>query len=305
MKSKISLKRSISLYLQEWTAPVITDYQLGSFLFCVFKKGTYKRHKISVESIEPQERKFSDRIQQLLEDGILIENEDFPQNNVFNILGAQDKSAEEVVCTVDPFAYVSHLSAMDFHGLTDRNSKTLYISRPNTKVWKSFAQEQMKKELGEYYDEYTNSSFPRLKRLELAKINKRAIHSYSSSHLGAFKNVHDRMIRVSTIGRVFLEMLREPNLCGGIEHVLDVYEEHATRYLKLILNEIDRHGKPIDKVRAGYILNEYLNLDHETIQKWETYVQRGGSRKLDPSQEYSTQYSEKWCLSINTVRKCD
>jgi hypothetical protein len=38
---------------------------------------------------------------------------------------------------------------------------------------------------------------------------------------------------------------------------------------------------------------------HPTLAKWETFAQRGGSRKLDSAEEYVPQYSERWKLSIN------
>jgi predicted transcriptional regulator of viral defense system len=109
------------------------------------------------------------------------------------------------------------------------------------------------------------------------------------------------MMRVATIGRTFLDMIREPELCGGIYHVLEVYAEYAQRYLRLIVDVIDRHGSKIDKVRAGYILDERLELPHanSTIESWRALVQRGGSRKLQANAPYSSRFSEKWCLSIN------
>jgi predicted transcriptional regulator of viral defense system len=105
--------------------------------------------------------------------------------------------------------------------------------------------------------------------------------------------------RVATIGRTFLDMLREPDLCGGIYHVLDIFAEQAPRYLRLIVDEIDRHGTKIDKVRAGYVLAERLNLTHPAFAVWQTCAQRGGSRKLDAQADYSPRFSETWCLSIN------
>ena len=67
-----------------------------------------------------------------------------------------------------------------------------------------------------------------------------------------------------------------------------------------ITDEITQHGQPIDKVRAGYILEERLALSNEVIDSWAQYAQRGGSRKLDATAEYIPQWSDKWCLSINT-----
>jgi len=94
-------------------------------------------------------------------------------------------------------------------------------------------------------------------------------------------------------------MLRNPSLCGGIYHVLDVYRENAKRYLRLIIDEVDRHGSAIDKVRVGYVLEERLGLTEPRVEKWIENVQRGGSRKLVADEPYKPVFSEKWCLSIN------
>ncbi|WP_295435308.1 hypothetical protein [uncultured Thiodictyon sp.] len=105
--------------------------------------------------------------------------------------------------------------------------------------------------------------------------------------------------RVATIGRTFLHLLREPDLCGGIYHVLDLFALQAPRYLRLIVDEIDRHGTTIDKVRAGYVLAERLDLTHPAFAVRRTFAQRGGSRKRYAQAGYSPRFSETWCLSIN------
>lgn len=219
--------------------------------------------------------------------------------NAFLLFGHTLTSPAEIACSIDPFAYVSHLSAMEHHGLTDRFSKIVYMTRPSSATWKEQAEERMSKDLDGAFEEYLSLGLPTLKRQTLDKINKTPIHFEERSQLGAFRHVSDTPLRVATIGRVFLDMIREPDLCGGIQHVLDVYKREARRYLKFIVDEIDRHGKPIDKVRAGYLLDEVCHLQHPTLEKWETFAQRGGSRKLNSAEEYAPYHSERWKLSIN------
>lgn len=302
-KPTISLKKTVSLFLQEWPFPVISAYQLGITLFSAYNEKKYKNNPIQLLELPFDKDEYSTLIDQCLDDGIINQHKDFPSRSVFSIRGRVNSSAEEIVCTINPYAYISHLSAMDYHGLTDRNPTTSYISAPSPGKWKKFALSKMKKDLGDYYQDYISSGFPRLQNIVLKKINKKVIHTYSSLHLGAYKIVKNNTIRVSPIGKTFLDMLREPDLCDGLLHVLDVFEEHAQRYFNLIADEIDRHGKPIDKVRAGYILSELLEMNDPKIDDWKQFAQRGGSRKLDPSEEYSTDYSETWCLSINTLWK--
>lgn len=116
---------------------------------------------------------------------------------------------------------------------------------------------------------------------------------------GAFKVIKSPAVRVAMMGRTFLDMVREPECCGGMQHVVDTYRQYGPRNLPLIVEEVERHGKSIEKVRAGYLLEEVCKLQHELIDKWRAAAQRGGSRVLDPASEYSAIYSEAWKLSIN------
>jgi predicted transcriptional regulator of viral defense system len=191
---------------------------------------------------------------------------------------------------------------MAYHGLTDRIPVKLFISSPSKDEWHFFAKEQMRKDLGDDYENYKNAKLPMLVRTKMQKINKMEVHRTSSKHLGAYKSVRGRYLRVSTIGRTFLEMLRNPELCGGINHVLDVFEEYGKNYLRLIVDDIDRNGAPIDKVRAGYIFDELLEVNNEVIESWSSLAQRGGSRKLDSSAEYIPDWSDKWKISLNVFR---
>jgi predicted transcriptional regulator of viral defense system len=223
----------------------------------------------------------------------------------FTLFGRGNTNAAELICALDPFAYVSHLSAMEHHGLTDRFSKTLYVSRPSITAWKLQAEQRMQKDLGDKFEHYHALKLPLLSYLSFSTLAKTPVHIHERSQLGAFRLVADSSLRVATIGRVFLDMLREPKLCGGIEHVIDIYRENAKRYLNLITDELDSHGKQIDKVRAGFILSEVCGLNNPAIDNWRSHVQRGGSRKLDAEAEYLPHHSPTWMLSINVASLAD
>lgn len=94
-------------------------------------------------------------------------------------------------------------------------------------------------------------------------------------------------------------MLTEPSLCGGMHHVLDVWENEASQWVQEITAAIDQLDVKIVKVRAGYILSEVMDIDHPALHNWEKFAQRGGSRKLDPDAEYAPEFSERWMISIN------
>ena len=145
---------------------------------------------------------------------------------------------------------------------------------------------------------YEAAGFPVLQRT-IEKLLGQPVHLSHSVHLGAFRKTPDSEVRVATIGRTFLDMLRQPELCGGIQHVLSLYREHAARNLVLIAAEVTQHGGPIDKVRAGYVLEEHCGLQHAAFEEWQKFAARGGSRRLVAANEYASTYSERWALSLN------
>jgi len=224
--------------------------------------------------------------------GIIEPHKDFPKGKVFRITGKKSYTTGDTVCAVDPFSYVSHISAMDFHGLTERIPKVLYVSSPPPREWTKFANNKMGKD-------YLKTKLPRLTRMDYKKIEKCPIIHYSSIHRGAFKKIEGRSLRVSTIGRTFLDMVREPSYCGGMRHIAEIFRDFGQQYERIITDEIGKHGKKIEKARAGYYFEEICKLTSSIFDKWASEAERGGSRKLDPQNEFSQIFSERWCLSVN------
>jgi predicted transcriptional regulator of viral defense system len=94
-------------------------------------------------------------------------------------------------------------------------------------------------------------------------------------------------------------MLQKPAICGGMAHVIEVWQEHAAIYLNEIVTSIDKATSGLVKSRAGYLLEVKMGLRHEMIEKWKLLGQRGSSRKLDPSKPFASTFSETWMISIN------
>jgi predicted transcriptional regulator of viral defense system len=294
----ITLTQAGSLALAKYDRPVITNYRLGVIVFRLVKAGRIDGQTLNRLG-PPSRRHYRQALNFLTSYAVLSEVRDVGPESVFTVLGRSEVSATEIACTADPFAYVSHLSAMEMHGLTDRVSQTLHLSSPEPKAWSRSAADQMRRDLDEELEEYREARFPRLTRTHLEKLMGRPVRITHSAHLGAFRRTPDSEVRVATIGRTFLDMLREPELCGGIHHVLGIYREHATRNLALIVAEVSQHGGPIDKVRAGYVLEEYCGLNHAEFEEWQKFAARGGSRRLVAANEYASTYSERWALSLN------
>lgn len=298
----MDIKTALTLEIGQLHQPVVTSYQLGCLLFKLYQDKTYLGEKLGrIQKDVPERAEFNRQIGLLIDNGILQNSKDVPNKEVFAIFG-QNGTAEDIVCCIDPFCYISHLSAMTYHGLTDRLPKLLFVTTLPSKQWGQLAAQRMRKDIGdEALELYREASMPTLRRLKLPKIHRKIVNVHATVHCdpGAYVNVQGQPLRVSSLGRTFLDMIRDPDLCGGIYHVLEVYAVHASRYLNLIVDVIDRHGSKIDKVRAGYILDERLGLSHPAIATWLPLAQRGGSQKLHANDAYRPHFSEKWCLSIN------
>ena len=306
----MKLTAAISSEINELKKPVVTGYDLGRLLFALYQTGNYKGTPLSfLRNSIPTRRNYFSVVKELFSYSVLRHGKFVSHQYAFEIFSAASTppSPGEVACCVDPFAYVSHLSAMEYHGLTDQFPKMLFISSPKGKVWHEIAQKQMEKDLGEDLISYLSTELPTLKHLKVNKIAGKTVNVHSSVYYdqGAYVTVKDKFLKVTSIGRTFLDMIRTPDLCGGIYHVLDVYSKFAKRYLRLIVDETDRNGSLIDKTRVGYILDERLGLSEPRIEGWKENVQRGGSRKLVADGDYFPTYSETWCLSINIEESLD
>lgn len=292
--------KAITLSLGDLDKPVISKYQFGVIVHNIYSNKVYGGEAVNLQKDFAENIDVTKYLNLLLDEGVLSPYKNL--SNIFTLLGRSDSDPEDVACTVDPFCYMSHLSAMSYHGLTDRMPSKLFISSPSLGTWRSFAEDQMKKDLKDSFDGYCESGLPKLTRPKMPKINKTEVHCLSSKHLGAYKNVRGRPLRVSTVGRTFLDMLKHPELCGGINHIMEVFDEYGEKYLRLITDDIDKNGSAIDKVRAGYILSEHLKINNDVVEGWASYAQRGGSRKLDASAEYIAEWSDKWLISLNVFR---
>jgi len=289
------IRTAISRYLHESDRNIMTTHDLSLLLFTLMEKGEYKGERLNIKRT-PNKKDISYYVSQLQYYGVI--QEDGELSNVYQILARPKISLDEKISQADPFAVISYLSAMQYHGITDRRSSIVYYRTANLQTRKAAIHDSLSKALGEYeYDKYIKSGMPSMTIFHPKKPN--LVHSVHSSSIEKHYVLSHGKGKVASIASCFLQMLQKPEFCGGIYHVIDVFEEYSEVYLNLIVNFIDRHGTSIDKVRAGYILDERLKLRHEVIENWVQYSQRGGSRKLDSTAAYQPKYSEKWALSIN------
>jgi predicted transcriptional regulator of viral defense system len=272
--------------------PVLTQFEFFRVIWRMYQLST--EEKLYLRHDTPNQDDYSRLRLNLKKTGFIGADRDYGAR-IIRVLTVSDLPAEEIVCLVDPTCYVSHLSAMQRWGLTDRTPGPLLLTRPDRKTAQAFLQKYMDDAL---YDDEENP-FPLKVISHPKRVRSRPVSVYETKTYGAHIQNRGSEVRVSTIGQTFLDMLQKPDLCGGMAHVLDVWREHAATYLDEIVTVVDAVVSGLVKSRAGYIIEEYLGLDHPNVDQWKALGQRGGSRKLDPSKEFAPTFSETWMISLN------
>jgi predicted transcriptional regulator of viral defense system len=185
---------------------------------------------------------------------------------------------------------------MQRYGLTTRSPEALVLSTPFN--WKAL---RAQKELEDFGDRPEGDEFryPLTQIVFPNQVRKRRVEIHTTKRAPIIKPIRGSTARIAAVGDTFVQTLDRPELCGGMAHVLDVWDEHARTYANEIIAAIDNAPEKLIKVRAGYILSERIGVHDLRIERWTQFAQRGGSQRLDPSQPYASKYSEKWMISLN------
>ena len=278
--------------LEENDKPVLTQFDFFQIVRQMYRESPDK--KLYLRHDTPSREDYFRLRSNLKNQGVIGPDRDYGAR-VIRVLAVSDLPAEGIVCLVDPTCYISHLSAMQRWGLTDRRPDALMLTRPDRKTTATRLRAYMAQTLGEG----EANLFPLKIVGHPTSVRRRAVSVHESKAAGAFLKNRGDGVSLSTIGQTFLDMLQKPDLCGSMSHVLDVWEEHAETYFDEIAAAISTAKSGLVKSRAGYIFEERLGLHHRDIESWKMCAQRGGSRKLDPSKKFAQIYSKKWMISLN------
>lgn len=296
---RLVFANALALLLErEYSFPVISNYELSLFIFRLLQAGEVDGRELRTRPRLATRSDLYAARDGLLRRGTFKVDRTLP-GTVHRIVDRGRSDPESVLSAVDPFGFVSHLSAMAYHGLSNRLPKVVFFTTLAASVWRAAAQDKMHRDLGEQFSVYREQGLPPLHHIRPERVQARAVSYIRTSSPGGYRLAKEGTLRVATLGRTFLDMLRKPELCGGMSHVLEIYEAHGREHLALIVNEFEQRGSPIDRVRAGYILEEHCGVSGNQVDAWVADAQRGGSRKLDPQGEYAPRFSERWKLSIN------
>ena len=299
---------AVRLQLIEQNRPVVTGYELFVLQSKLCRAGKFQDINLAVRQINPNRYDYNRLVAQLSKGRYIQPDRDFNNqattgsggmkrgNQVFRVIDVDDGSAEDIAGIVDPFCYVSYLSAMQRYGLTNRLPEALMIS--TMADWKVAAAARELEDFGAvnernvYRFSFSRTAWPGLLR-------QRSILCYPTNKTPQLRDIHDSHARITEIGETFVQMLDRPKLCGGMNHVVEVWQLHANDYLRQIILAVQRAPEYIIKLRAGYLLDEMLGIRDPVINAWKKYAQPGGSQRLDPGRPFSSRHSEKWMLSLN------
>lgn len=298
MSKILNLVEAVSSFILSLEQSIITDYQVGLFVYQSYLTKKHHDHDLRLSKSLPEKDDYDRLIKNIIGKKIISPREGF-SDTVFNIQNKPLASIEEVVCAIDPFAYISHLGAMGHYNLSLSPKGVIFLSSYPVSVWREQASVVMEKDCGgeEKSSIYKATGLPRLRKINISRVPGFEVVGYNDKNINS--SFKAKRIRIASVERTFLDMLRRPDLCGGIENVMQVYKKHVVNYLEPVLKEIDTNGNQIEKVRAGYILEEICGIKDLVVENWLQFVQRGSSRKLDPARDFSSKYSERWCLSLN------
>lgn len=272
--------------------PVLQLFEFFILVERLFSERSTRR--LYLRASEPDLEECQRLRRNLTEANLIASDQDYG-SRVIRVLRISDATADKVSTILDPTCCISHLSAMQRWGLTNRRPKALHLMRPA----RTAAKKMLQIHHADFYRTYPAAPYKPSLVNHPAIVRNRPVELVQSGSGATSLISRSDGVRVATIGQTFLDMILRPNLCGGMGHVLDVWEEHAEGHLESIVKAVDAAPTAIAKVRAGYILEERLKLSHPVVESWKALSQRGGSRVLDPDHPFAPTFSETWMLSLN------
>ena len=200
----------------------------------------------------------------------------------------------EILAELDPWAMVSHLSALTFHGLTVQVPRGITVTTPRDGISEIPPVDSCLKD-------WEGIPTPPIIRPDTILGIRIAWQVIPSEHYLGFEadQPYGATLRVTTIERTLIDGLQRPDLSGGIENVFRAWVIAAPILdLDQVADIVDRLGVLVLNQRVGYVLDR-LGLNHLVLDRWRAIARHGESSRLVAAEPVAPTFDERWNLSIN------
>lgn len=204
---------------------------------------------------------------------------------------------EEILLEVNPYAVISHASALTRHGLSLDVPNKLWVTTPLQPTNEMIP-------LDTVSEDWEGLELPIVRRPQFVQ-HVPIEWTVTKRSEGIFGVVtvrpHGIPYNITSIERTLLDGLIAPEKCGGVSNVLTSWRaaaESSRIDLQSMISLVERFGIKLLAQRAGYLL-ETLGYADPEIDLWAARAHRGGSSKLIAANEFSDRISERWKLSLN------
>ncbi len=200
----------------------------------------------------------------------------------------------EVLFELNPFAVLSHLTALTIHGLTDDLPKRTFISTP-TKI------SDIAIPIGTRVEDWGEITLPPGRTPE--KVLGRKVVWTRVQPERCFGYIEQAPfgypIRLTSLERTLVDATQAPELSGGVENVLRAWVRARDNIdVVALLELVGQMNVAVLRQRVGYIL-ESLQINHSILESWQEHAHRGGSSRLVGSRPFSSTFDERWNISLN------
>lgn len=290
--------------LEEYPYSVISKERLSEQIFMLFMNKTYKGTRISLIRKDYASRDdFHTYIDRIERAGVLTSMKprhgSGDSGNLYIIKGKPEYSPSEAICAIYPHGYISKINAMAWYGLTDKIPKIVRFTTCQLSEWKRRSIQDLSIDPAVEFD-LSQFIISHPKGTDL--FGQELIVSVESKYSEPVQ-VKNSPIKVASIGKTFIDMLRVPDECGGIDHVLEIYADSGKKYSSAIINELKQNTtRKIDIARTGFALQKISGVEHPMLSEWqeESKKTRGSSKILVSGVPFSSVFDEDWSLSLNS-----
>lgn len=200
----------------------------------------------------------------------------------------------EVLFELHPYAVLSHLSALLFHGLTEQLPKRLT-------AMVSIDTRGEQPPIGTTPPDWEGIAPPggrtptRVLGQPVEWIRTKPERFFGIAEYQPL----GYPVRYTTPERTLIDAIQSPETCGGIANVLRAWALARDRIdLDVLVHQVERFDVAVLRQRVGYLLDR-LDLSHPRTEYWRTTARRGGSSRLVGASPFASTYDQRWSLSLN------